>query len=139
MNPRELPEEMFASAIKAAQSSHDILLHLLQVRTGKLVVIGAGEASAAMAQVVDKHWPEPLSGLVVTRYGYAVQCQRIEIVEAAHPVPDAAGLQAWDKGIRPKDSLAVDDVHGFFGALGDSTVTGPTLTNVNDFRAILVP
>jgi hydroxypyruvate reductase len=54
-------------------------------------VIGAGKASAAMARAVEMHWDGPLSGLVVTRYGYAVRCDRIEIIEAAHPVPDAAG------------------------------------------------
>ena len=47
-----------------------------------------------MARAVEDHWPGPLTGLVVTRYGYAVPCERIEIVEAAHPVPDAAGLAA---------------------------------------------
>ncbi len=50
-----------------------------------------------MARAVEEHWPGPLSGLVVTRYGHAVPCQRIEIVEAAHPVPDAAGVAAAER------------------------------------------
>ena len=60
----------------------------------RVVVVGAGKASAAMARAVEDHWQGPLSGLVVTRYGHAVPCQHIEIVEAAHPVPDAAGEAA---------------------------------------------
>ena len=57
-------------------------------------MIGAGKAAASMAQAVERHWPGELSGLVVTRYGHAVPCSRIEVVEAAHPVPDAAGREA---------------------------------------------
>ncbi|HJW23881.1 MAG TPA: glycerate kinase [Rhodocyclaceae bacterium] len=61
---------------------------------GRLIVIGAGKASAAMARAVEQNWSGPLEGLVVTRYGHGVPCERIEIVEAAHPVPDAAGEAA---------------------------------------------
>ena len=60
-----------------------------------------------------------------------------EEIAGAYLSPDSLA-RAWTKGIRPKDSLANNDGHGFFEALGDSVVTGPTLTNVNDFRAILV-
>ncbi len=72
-------------------------------------MIGAGKASAAMAQAVERHWPGPLSGLVVTRYGYAVPCERIEIVEAAHPVPDEAGLQAARRMMELAQGLGPDD------------------------------
>jgi hydroxypyruvate reductase len=61
----------------------------------------------------------------------------VEEIAGAYLAPDSL-QHAWDKGIRPKDALADNDGHGFFGALGDSIVTGPTLTNVNDFRAILI-
>ncbi len=57
-------------------------------------MIGAGKASAAMARAVERHWQGPLSGLVVTRDGHGVPCERIEIVEASHPVPDARGEDA---------------------------------------------
>jgi len=60
-----------------------------------------------------------------------------EEIAGAYLAPDSLA-RAWSKGIRPRDSLANNDGHGFFGALGDAVVTGPTLTNVNDFRAILV-
>jgi glycerate 2-kinase len=83
---------MFDAAIASAQPALCIPSHLPAAPRGKLIVIG--KASAAMARAVEDHWPGPLSGMVVTRYGYAVPCERIEIVEAAHPVPDAAGLHA---------------------------------------------
>jgi len=271
-----LLRQMFDAAVASAQPSRVIASHLPAAPAGRLIVIGAGKASAAMAQAVEQHWPGPIEGLVVTRYGYAVPCERIEIVEAAHPVPDAAGLagetrprlarselrmiatpqmaleasaevarangltphilgdaiegeardvgkvlaglalqvaergqpfktpcvllsggettvtvrgdgrggrnvefllslavalnghprihalagdtdgvdgqeeiagallspdtlaRAWALGIKPRDSLANNDGHGFFEALGDGVVTGPTLTNVNDFRAIVI-
>lgn len=94
MNPSELLRRMFSAAIAAAQPEHCVPPHLPAKPAGRLIVVGAGKASAAMARAVERHWPGELEGLVVTRYGYAVPCERIEIVEAAHPVPDAAGLAA---------------------------------------------
>ncbi len=94
LDPRDLLRRMFDAAVAAAQPEHCVPPHLPEPPKGRLVVIGAGKASAAMAKAVEDHWPGALSGLVVTRYGYAVPCSRIVIVEAAHPVPDAAGLEA---------------------------------------------
>ena len=93
----DLLRRMFDAAIASAQPSRCVPPHLPspdELQGGRLVVIGAGKASAAMARAVEQHWAGPLGGLVVTRYGYGVPCDRIEIVEAAHPVPDAAGLRA---------------------------------------------
>lgn len=90
-DPRTALRAMFDAAIAAAQLALCVPRNLPAPPKGRLVVIGAGKASAAMAKAVEDHWQGPLSGLVVTRYGYAVPCDRIEIVEAAHPVPDAAG------------------------------------------------
>jgi glycerate 2-kinase len=75
-----------------------------------MIVIGAGKASAAMAKAVEDHWPGPLSGLVVTRYGYSLPCKAIEIVEAAHPVPDAAGLEAARRMLDLVANLSEDDL-----------------------------
>ena len=108
-NPRALLQKMFAAAIESAQPAHGIPQYLPEVPRGKLVVIGAGKASAAMAQVVEQHWPGELTGLVVTRYGYAVPCERIEIVEAAHPVPDTAGLEAARRIKALASTLSADD------------------------------
>jgi hydroxypyruvate reductase len=108
-NPRELLQRMFSAAIEAAQPEHCVPPHLPPGPTGRLVVIGAGKASAAMAAAVERHWNGPLSGLVVTRYGYAVPCERIEIVEAAHPVPDEAGLKAAQRIMDLAQGLTADD------------------------------
>jgi len=109
MNPTDLLRQMLDAAIQAAQPEHCIPPHLPEPGCGRLVVIGAGKASAAMAQAVERHWPGELAGLVVTRYGYAVPCERIEIVEAAHPVPDAAGLRAAERLLELARNLGPDD------------------------------
>ena len=101
---------MFDAAIASAQPSLCIPAHLPQPPRGRLIVIGAGKASAAMARAVEDHWPGPLSGLVVTRYGYAVPCRRIEIVEASHPVPDAAGMAAAQRMLQMVAGLNEDDL-----------------------------
>jgi len=93
-DPRLLLRRMFDAAIAAALPDKVIPPFLPLRPTGRLIVVGAGKASAAMARAVEDNWDGPLEGLVVTRYGYAVPTDRIEIVEAAHPVPDAAGIEA---------------------------------------------
>src|SRR5215813_8736379 len=108
--PRELLRSMFDAAIAAAQPSLCLPPHLPSAPAGRTIVIGAGKASAAMARALEDHWPGEVSGLVVTRYGYAVPCQRIEIVEAAHPVPDAAGLEAATRILSLVSGLSVDDL-----------------------------
>ena len=104
--------EMFEAAIASAQPQLCVPPHMPspgEVK-GRLIVIGAGKASAAMARAVEDHWTGPLSGLVVTRYGYKVPCERIEIVEAAHPVPDQAGLDAAQRLLQVVQGLSADDV-----------------------------
>ena len=108
--PRDLLRQMFDAAIAAAQPALCVPANLPEPPKGRLVVIGAGKASAAMARAVADHWPGALSGLVVTRYGYAVPCERIEIVEAAHPVPDAAGLAAAGRIRALVSGLGADDL-----------------------------
>lgn len=112
MNPSEaraLLERMFRAAIEAAQPVHCVRPFLPEAPKGRLVVIGAGKASAAMAQAVEQAWPGPLHGVVVTRYGYAVPCQRIEVLESAHPVPDQAGLDAAQRILQTVQGLSADD------------------------------
>ena len=108
--PTDLLRQMFDAAVAAAQPAVALPAHLPAPPSGKTIVIGAGKASAAMAQALEAHWPGPLSGLVVTRYGYAVPCARIEIVEAAHPVPDAAGEQAAQRILELVQGLSADDL-----------------------------
>ena len=111
--PAVLLRQMFDAAVASAQPALCVPQHLptvAELGLGRLVVIGAGKASAAMARAVEDHWSGPLSGLVVTRYGYGVPCQRIEIAEASHPVPDAAGLQAAQRLLQLVSGLREEDI-----------------------------
>ena len=114
-NAQELLLLMFAAAVASAQPTRCIPSHLPapeQLGKGRLIVIGAGKASAAMARAVEDHWTgskSQLSGLVVTRYGYQVACDHIEIVEAAHPVPDAAGMVAAERLMALVSGLSAED------------------------------
>jgi len=101
---------MFDAAIEAAQPARCVPPHLPEPPKGRTIVVGAGKASAAMAKAFDDAWTPPVSGIVVTRYGYAVPCRRIEIVEAAHPVPDAAGAAAATRILDTVRGLSPDDL-----------------------------
>lgn len=91
IDPKSLLRDLFATAIDAAHPRHVLADHLPSDRSGRVIVIGAGKAAAAMAEVVEREWQGEVSGLVVTRYEHGANCQKIEVVEAAHPVPDDAG------------------------------------------------
>lgn len=108
-NPQALLRAMFDAAIAAAQPITCLPHYLPQTAPGRVIVIGAGKASAQMAQVLEQHQPD-VTGLVVTRYGYAAPCKRIEIVEAAHPVPDQAGLTAARRMLEQVSELTADDL-----------------------------
>src|SRR5215213_7868975 len=81
---RDLLRAMFDAAVDAALPDKVVPKHLPPPPKGRTIVLGAGKASAAMAKAVEDHWPSPIEGLVVTRYGHGVPCSRIEIVEASH-------------------------------------------------------
>ena len=123
---RRLLRSMFDAAIAAAQPALCLPPHLPPRPPGRTLVIGAGKASAAMARALEDHWAGPLEGLVVTRYGYEVPCERIEIVQAAHPVPDAAGLRAAER-IRDRVSglSAADLVIALISGGGSSLLVAP--------------
>ncbi|HAI33282.1 MAG TPA: glycerate kinase, partial [Thalassospira sp.] len=91
---REKLLALMDAALKAADPGVQIPRNLPEPPKGKTIVIGAGKASANMARAFEKAWKGDVEGLVVTRYGHAVECDQIEIVEASHPVPDAAGEKA---------------------------------------------
>ncbi|QLC72125.1 glycerate kinase [Pseudomonas sp. LPB0260] len=90
-DPQSLLRELFATAIDAAHPRQVLADHLPADRSGRVIVIGAGKAAAAMAEVIEREWQGEVSGLVVTRYDHGADCRKIEVVEAAHPVPDDAG------------------------------------------------
>jgi glycerate 2-kinase len=108
--PRALLRSLFEAAIAAARPEIVIPPHLPPRPKGRIVVIGAGKASAAMAKAVEDHYGGAVSGLVVTRYGHAVPCHAIEIVEAAHPVPDAAGFATAQRMMDLVGGLGADDL-----------------------------
>jgi glycerate 2-kinase len=106
----QLLRSLFDAAVAAAQPRLLLPGRLLPPPPGRTVVVGAGKASAAMARAVEEHWHGPLSGLVVTRYGHGVPCERIEVVEAAHPVPDERGRDAADRILALAEGLAAADL-----------------------------
>lgn len=132
---RPLLRAMFEAAIAAAQPALCLPPHLpprpdpsnsTKPAKGRTLVIGAGKASAAMARALEDHWDGPLQGLVITRYGYEVPCNRIEIVQAAHPVPDAAGLQAAQRLHAMVQGLTPDDrVIALISGGGSSLLVAP--------------
>jgi len=106
---RHLMLGLFQAALAAADPARAVAAHLPEPVPGRTVVVGAGKASAAMARAFDEAWPGPLEGLVVTRHGHAASCRRIEIVEASHPVPDAAGQDAARRILALAQTLGPDD------------------------------
>jgi hydroxypyruvate reductase len=109
---RALLRDLFDAALAAARPATCLEPYIakLQPTKGRTIVIGAGKASAAMARAVEEQWPHPVEGLVVTRYGYGEPCRRIEIVEAAHPVPDNKGRAAAGRILERVKGLGEDDL-----------------------------
>ena len=126
---RKFLRSMFDAAVAAAMPDQCVPQNLPAKPKGRTIVVGTGKGSAAMAQVLEKSWNGPLSGLIVTRYGHAVPCKQIEIVEAAHPVPDDAGtngarrMLAMVKGLT-KDDLVIALISGGGSALAQSSGGG---------------
>lgn len=101
-------KRLFLRAVEVADPMQSLAGFLPEKPAGRVVVIGAGKASARMAEAVEKVWG-PCEGLVITRYGYARPCEGIEIVEAAHPVPDEMGFVATERMIELVSGLGEDD------------------------------
>ena len=142
-DPRSLLRAMFDAAVASAQPAAVVPAHLPAPPRGRLIVIGAGKASGAMARAVEDHYKGPLEGLVITRYGYAVPCERIEIVEAAHPVPDEAGLMAARRIAALVSSLNEDDlvlclISGGGSALMPAPAEGLTLVDKQAINTALL-
>lgn len=110
MTPDALLKAMFKAAVDAALPSLCVPAHLPPRPKGRTIVVGAGKASGAMARALEDAWQGPLEGLVVTRYGYRVPTKRLEVVEAAHPVPDAAGREAARRIFAMVQGLTEDDL-----------------------------
>ena len=109
-DPKAFLRRLFDVAVAAADPVRCVPAHLPTPPKGRTIVIGAGKASAAMARAVEDNWRGPLSGLVVTRYGAGVPCREVEIIEAAHPVPDARGRAAAARILELAQSAGADDL-----------------------------
>ena len=101
---------LFEAAVSAADPYLAINAHLPKPPKGRTVVIGAGKGAAQLARAFEQQWTGPLTGVVVTRYGYDVPCDRISVLTAAHPVPDQAGLDASHQILDTLQNLTVDDL-----------------------------
>ena len=127
MDASDLLQRLFKAAVDAADPARCLPGHLPKRRPkGRIVVIGAGKASAAMARAVEKRWKGGLEGLVITRYGHKVPTERIEVVEAAHPVPDNAGAAAALRMAPLVSGLGPDDhVLCLISGGGSALMTAP--------------
>jgi hydroxypyruvate reductase len=137
-DPRAFLESLFRSAIAAAQPERTLGRFLPERPRGRTLVVGAGKAAAAMAAAVEAAWDGPLEGLVVTRYGHSTPTRRIEVIEASHPVPDAAGERAALRMLQAVRGLSADDLVLCLISGGGSallTAPAPGLT-LDDKRAI---
>jgi len=116
MDARRLLVDSFHAAVAAADPLRVLAPALPDraeiARVRRTLAVGAGKAAASMAMAVERHWPSdaPLEGLVVTRYAHGLQCRRIEVVEAGHPVPDAAGERAAARILESAEALGEEDL-----------------------------
>lgn len=143
-NPRQFLIDLYSTAISAVSAEKCLPQYLPRpAADGRTLVIGAGKGAAAMAKAVEDHWEGEISGLVVTRYDHGADCKHIEVIEAAHPVPDEAGRQAavrimqMVQGLTEKD-LVLCLISGGGSALLSLPAEGITLEqkqNIN--RALL--
>jgi hydroxypyruvate reductase len=140
--PRTFLEGLFAEAVAVADPMRVVAAHLPARPEGRLVIIGAGKASARMAEAVEAHYG-PCDGLVITRYGYERPTQGIEIAQASHPVPDAAGVAATRKmidlvtGLTPGD-LVIALISGGGSALLCAPSDGLTLDDKMEVNRALL-
>lgn len=141
-NAPALLRQLFDRAVEVADPMRTIAKHLPPKPAGRVVVIGAGKASARMAEAVEAAWG-PCEGLVITRYGYGRPCEGIEIVEAAHPVPDQAGFDATARILNLLSGLGQNDfvlalISGGASALLVAPVDGVALSEKQAVNAALL-
>jgi hydroxypyruvate reductase len=141
-DPARFLRQLFDRAVEVADPMRSLARFLPERPGGRLLVIGAGKASARMAEAVEAAWG-PCNGLVITRYGYGRPCVGIEIVEAAHPVPDQAGVDATGRLLQLVQGLTVEDtvlalVSGGASALLCAPSEGLTLAQKQAVNAALL-
>ena len=138
MDERDLLRSLFEAAVAAADPANVVPPHLPSPPPGRTLVLAAGKAAASMARAVEQCWPNDIEGIAVTRYGHGVDCRRIEVVEASHPLPDEAGQDAASRFLAAAADLGCDDLLLFLLSGGASALLvepQPGL-NLDDKRAI---
>ena len=134
IDPKPFLTSVFAAAVAAADPEKTIRAHLPAKPKGRTIVVGDCKGAAQMAAAFEKAWDGPLQGVVVTRYGYGAPTTRIEVIEAAHPVPDGNGLKASRRLLETVSGLSADDlvvalVCGGGSALRPAPAPGLTLAD----------
>jgi len=109
-DPRRFLTSLFEAAVAAADPEKVIGRFLPAIPKGRTIVVGAGKGVAQLARAFEMAWPGPVEGTVVTRYGYGVPCNSIEVLEASHPVPDLNGLAASARLFKRVRDLTSDDL-----------------------------
>jgi len=141
-DPKDLLLRLFGAAVDSADPAKTVARHLPERPRGRVVVVGAGKSAAAMARAVEAEWPD-VTGVVVTRYGHAVPTARIEVIEAAHPVPDENGARAARRildavtGLGPND-LVLALISGGGSALMTGLAPGLTLDDKMQVNRLLL-
>ena len=121
-DPKTFLRKLFDVAVDAAQPGLRVPGFLPEPPKGRTIVAGAGKAGAAMVQAVEANWEGPLEGLVITRYGHGLPTSQVEVVEASHPVPDAAGFAAAQRVNQIVQGLSEDDLVLFLISGGGSAL-----------------
>ncbi len=139
----EFLRALFNVAIEAALPAKTIQQHIPKPPKGRTIVIGCGKAAATMASSFERSWQHELSGLVVTRYGHKVETSRIEVLEASHPIPNEAGMEATKRILElltdtTEDDLVVFLVSGGGSALFTLPAPGLTLLDKMEINAALL-
>ena len=117
---------LFDAAVAASKPAACMPLWLEDRPAGNVIVVGAGKAAASMAAIVEQEWVEPLAGLVIVPYGHTADCEHIEVVEAAHPVPDEEGVAATRRILKLVSGLSAEDtVVCLFSGGGSSLLCAP--------------
>ncbi len=136
-------KEAFYKAVDRAMPENVLPKYLPALAKGRLIVVGAGKAAADMARVAENHYgPENLEGMVITRYGHAVKTQKIKVIEASHPLPDQAGLEASKQIVALCSDLSEDDLVLFLLSGGGSALftqpDGISLVEKTKLNALLL-
>lgn len=144
---RALLQDFFEAAVGAADPAKVLSTHLPDPPRGRTVVLAAGKAAASMARAAETSWRDggnsPLTGLAVTRYGHGLACDGIEVIEAGHPLPDAAGLGAARRFLEQASALTADDlllclISGGASALLVEPIEGLSLEDKQDITQALL-